>query len=611
MGIDVTPGGLMREVNAYRSATQSWRTKMQNTVAEYETPAASGDVDTTAPENFKFRFTLHTTARNMSGRPYVRLETRNPIGEQRIADLSDSANAWIQSTHYDEVRQRVVADQCLLDQSIVMVAQRPRPGFEQNDDPPKTPSVSRVPPEMYMIDVYAQDKRGARIEGHAVIVDRDDLLREKQSDKEGGWKLDVIARLAPDGPVKDYRPGIIGDIQRKEIVYWELWVPGHTLNDVDPEDKHYHGTVFCVAIDQEPVFIREPRPYFGPREGPYAIGGTMVVPGKARYISILTAAESRIQQYNAQSRANDTAARNRKSLAIIDSMVEGLNPAIASAYDGQLVPVPGIAERPNSVQKVEVGGVTVEARTREMELRSSVERDLALSDALQGSTTGNATATENLIAARAGANVASLIDGGVENSDVETLRRVLWYLDNDYRSMVTKDGEVLLGGNTYADKKKALEHAVANGAIDPEQAEQGLAMLDKQEGPMGTLDDLEVYVDCVRADAAEEARLTVGNNMLLQWAPLLLEGVGQFMPGLQDFFDRAGRSLRVPEIGKALDVAGSAQVFQEMQEAEAAAAQEPRSAPAAAPPRQVQSQSNTKPKSNTSPIKMAAKAGTA
>lgn len=608
MALDVSAGGLMREVNAWRTKTAGWRAQVQKTLDEYESPAASGEADVTQPENFKYRYTLHTTARNMAGRPWVRLETRNPIGEQRVEDLTASGNAWINSTHYDEVRQHMVADQCLADQSIAMVTQRARVGFEENDDPPKTPAVSLLSLEMYMCDVYATNKRTARIEGHAVIVDRDELM---QNDPKEGWILENIAKLVTDGIAKTYRPQSNTDVARTDVVYWELWVPGHTLPEIDPNDKHYHGTVFCVAVDQEPMMIRKPRPYFGPREGPYAIGGTMVVPRKARYISNLTAAEGLIQKYNAQSRANDIAARNRKCIAAIDSLVEGLNPAIVGAVDGDLVPVPGLAANAAAVQKIETGGITAEARQRELELKLSVERELALSDALQGSVNGAGTATENLIAAKAGANVASLIDGGVENADIEVIRRVLWFLDNDYRSMVTKDGEVYLGGNTYEDKKKAIEHAVANKAIDPEQAEQALAQLNQIEGPMGTLDDLEVYVECVRADAAEEARLTVANNMLLQWAGPLSMGVGAFMPGLPKFFERAGRSLRVQELAKAMDVPASAQFFQDQQEA--ANAPEARSAPApeAAPPREVKPAQAQKPKPNTSPIKMAAKAGAA
>lgn len=614
MGLDVTPAGLMREVDAWRSQTEGLRRRWERTVREYETRAASGDADPMQPENFKFRFTMHTTARNMSGKPYVRLESKNPIGEQRIADLTESGNAWICGTHYDEVRQRAIADQCLLDQSVIMVTQRPRPGFEQNDDPPRTPSASRIPPEMYMCDVYAQDKRSARIEGHAVIVDKDDLLRDAESDAEGGWDLDAIKRLTTDGPVSKYRPGQDQNIKRNEVVYWELIVYGHRLPDVDPDDKRYNGTVFCVAVDQEPVFIRAPRPHFGPRMGPYAITGMMVVPGKARYLSVLTAAEGRIQQYNAQSRANDIAAKNRKCMAAIDAMLavapegqETPTHAILNGQDGDVLIIPGISQNPNAVQKIEVGGVTVEARTREMELKASIELELALSTAQQGQATGDATATENIIAARAGANAASLIDGAVENGDVEVVWRALWFLDNDYRSMVVRDGNVYLGGNTYEDKKKAIEHALMNAAIEPEQAKEALDSLEKAEGPMGTLEDLEVYVETVRADAAEEARITAANNFMLQWVPLLAQGAGQFSPGLQDFFNRVGRSLRVAEVGKVLDVPASVEAFQAAQEA--ANQPEARTASAPEPPRMVQAQQ--KPKPQPSPVKQAAKVGAA
>lgn len=613
MGVDVTGPGLLREVNAWKAKNQPVHTRWERIVREYHTPAFRSDsVGTSSPENYRFTFTLHTTARFASGRSVVKLSSRNKATDSRVEELELAGDAWLQDSHFDETLQRAIADQCLQDMAVLMVTQRTRRGFEQHDDPPKTPGATIIPPDLFIYDVYAPDMRSCEIQGHVVIVSKDKLVREAQENPEEKWDLAAIAKLVVDSTTKDYRKDADVAVPRGEIVYYELWVSGYELPEIaaldEDERKKYHGTIFTISAP-DGAELKPPRGWFGPPDGPYCVRGVMVVPREARYLSMLTACEGQIEQCNAQARANDTAATNRKAFAVIDASTPEAKAAVLNVIDGQVLTIPGLSQSPNAIQVVEVGGITAQAHQREIDLRGRVERNLAMGDALNGQASGIATATENVIAAQASAGVATLVDAAVYNLAADVVRRALWFFDQDYRSGMVVDGAVHTGGSTYEEKKAGIEHALLNKMIEPEEAKQAIEALGDLEGPQGTIDDLDITVESVRADAKEEARLTAANNILLQWAPLA-PAVAQYAPGADAFFKRVAQGIQVPEAGEFFDFAQAAQVMAEQQAAMQQQDTPPRTAPgpqSGAPPRALQSQQQAKPAE--SPVKIAAKVG--
>lgn len=562
--------GLTREISSYRQKMQPIFARWLRAKAAYATPAYRGEEGVPEPENYRMTFMVHTTARVMSGEPRVLFSTRRDVAQDRVEGLEAACDAWQRDQRYSVLRERALADMHLYDFAVYLVEQKTRRGFKQI----KTPCLSRIPSHLFGCDTACTGIENARMLWHTIIEDHTDLTAKAQKDKS--WNFEAVMKLTADA-LSDLRP-TESAVKRGEVAYNEVYCPNYELPESDPfwddmdeaERKRFNGTIFTVPHMQtgmSDMYLRDPRPYFGPRGGMYAIGGVMSVPDEWRPVSTLTACEGQIEQVNAQARANDKSARNKKSMVLVDAMNADGQAAIIAASDGDVVGIPGLSK--DNVISVSAGGIDPESRVREVELRQRVERNLALGDATQGQAQSDVTATADAIAAQATANVSNFLDRKFSGWEREVFYRVAWYFDQDYRSGIRYDGTIILGGTSRDEKAKALAMSLADGMISPEEAQQAAqALAQMPDEPAGSPDDLDLHVDSTRKDGTEIQKMTLESNLLLAWGQALPLTAG-FSPGMRKMFERWGEACDSSEMGQVFDFGAAAKVGEDMMKAQA------------------------------------------
>jgi hypothetical protein len=333
------------------------------------------------------------------------------------------------------------------------------------------------------------------------------------------------------------------------------------------EKTRYHGTIFTVAWASEDgkgqaAYLRDPRPFFGPRWGPYIVGGQYTVPDESAPLSALTANEGQIQELNNQARANNNAAQRRKTLALVDGLKPAMINKLAAAPDGDIVAVSGIEK--NKVIEIEVGGASQDAQAREFELRGRVDRNLAMGDAVRGQVSGAGTATENAIAAQANSALTSFVDMKFMQFEMRLFRSVLWYFDQDERSVLPLGREygVFVGGQSPEQMSEGIRRAVKAGYMPRDQGDAMIQMLGQmtdtdEEGSGMSFDDLEIHIDAVRNDGSEVQKMIAASNAVMQMLPAVMS-----IPfwDWKSWLKRWGEAFNMPDLDQYLNLDAAAEM---------------------------------------------------
>lgn len=596
MSLEVTPEALYREVEAARVHWERCNMLGARMISRYTTPAYHGSDGTPAPENYHYLFTLHTMARLTLGRIEPRFTSKRREASERVRGLEDFCRRWVHDTNWESESERCKLDMCFYGSGVAVFRQKPRRGYEQLDDPPNTPQGLRLPPGMWFCDPLASCYEEVRHAEHVEITFKNDLIAEAEEDKT--WDLDAIKAMVEAGSFANSLRQKSGfSINRKEVVYYCIWVPGYELPDSDEfwkgvdarERKKYHGTVFTLGacagengLGSEPRFIRKPQGYFGPRQGPYCFAGFLSVPDQVRKLSPLVANDGLIEQLNAQERSNDRLAENAKTLIFVDALTPDVIGAIERAKHGQTVPIPGFDKTRFAVEVI--GGPQPESILRGKELRSRVARNLSIPDIASGEVTGTGTATENALAGENMDMTADFLDRSALSIDEQMILRVAWCADQDDSSVVETDSDVYMGGSTKDEKLRALRRVTNAGMLPVEKAIPAAEELrEMPETVEGSFDDLEIRVERVRSDPQSRAKLTEAWNLALQVGGAL-PVLSQYAPGVQQMMERSADELGVSELAAIFDPEAAAEFQQEQQElANAPAEAAPRTLPAPKP----------------------------
>lgn len=550
---------------------------IRHQITRYHGRGFLGVDGTPEPENVGYQFATHTVARLSSLRPRVTFSTMKAEAADRVEALEEFHKRWSRDTTWNRERERVILDMCF-GPAVAMVVQRARVGFEQYADPINVPVALRLSPSLFGIDMDAASADEARFQFHRTIADRGRFLTECKN--EYGWDLDACRRLVETSAAQA-RNQPEDPLGRKAIVYETIWCPYETLPDnaagwgdmTKEERSRCHGVIYTYASDNGGIGmeLREPMPYFGSRWGPYVVAGFMYVPDDPMYLGPLTANDGQIQQLNAQARANDLSAQRKKSIAVFNAQTPDAKAAILAAQDGDAIAVPGFESQ--SVAQMVLGGIDPESRAREMELRIRVDRGLALSDAARGEVTGVGTASENVIAAQAGENIANLWKRKVRDLDEGVALRVCWYADQDERTVLKTGPEsIILGGNTPKMQLDSLKRAYANGVVDQEMydgAAEVLGQMVEHDEPRagGSFDDLEIEVEVLGDDASEAARMAQVDALVMN-GPLIPQ-IALYTPGIKDYLKAKADMLALPWVADLFDTDKAAAVGAAMLQAEA------------------------------------------
>ena len=544
---------LVREVEAAEDFRDQHLREWRRLIERYHGPAyRGGDTSEDDPENFVHEYVSLIMPRIVHDSPRVRVKSSRPVSQSMTAGVLQVAlNRWTKMTKLRNTLERIATD-CLLGYGVAMVVNEPREGYRATDgQDPWLPRVYRISPDRFFIDPAATHAEDARYMGHCWVVDRDDLLA--QAEREEGWDIDVINRIADNSGVDEVREdyGKKREVpDRKELVVYEVFVPEVRDEDVEEADEAlgmaaFNGTIYTMLKGQssdpnkkDPAgFVRKPRPYWGPRNGPYSVFGCYTVPDDPYPLSPIVCLVPQMDDVNAHLRSMRYSASAYKRVVAVDSRNAKLAQDIRDRDDLYVVLADGID--PTQVVPFEVGGITPQQVQYSSMAQDRLDRVSGIHDAMRGNITGQPTATEVSIAESAtGMRMAHLKKQFAENVN-EVMRTVAWYLFHDRKVTfpLGEDGIVAMG--------------------EPEPIFTASAMV-------GLFDDLDIDIDVMSMERVSDVVLQRRAMELLQLVGTLSTAVvSSPQVKWKDVMQIVGDAMNIPNLADLID----SQKVQQMQQA--------------------------------------------
>jgi hypothetical protein len=326
--------------------------------------------------------------------------------------------------------------------AVAFTSAQPIEGMIEMEDPPHRPMTKRLSLDDYCWDILATQHAETRYQAHRVIRDKDALLQEAADHPERGWDPKAIETLFEDKARQRLRDRTHTELKRNEVEFWEFWVREANLvtaidaNGIEfqplPEDG-FVGTLFTVA-EESTEFIRLPRPFWGPRNGPYTFSGYLYIPDEVVPLSPITATAATAEEVNAVTAASIKAIRAYKRGFAVNSATPDLEDKIANFMDLGVFAVDGIEKIEDNLKAIEAGGLQPQHLTMLETLRAILERMSGITDAKLGMTSGS-TATEASIAnMSSGQRMGYMTEKFIQGMVRPIAAREAWYLANDPRS---------------------------------------------------------------------------------------------------------------------------------------------------------------------------------
>ncbi len=366
------------------------------------------------PHNLPFLFVAVWLGRIVHGIPQVDI-TPNRLDASREA--AHGVELWV-NRRARESNMRLLNEQLGVDflfrYCSAVTSFAPAPGFADYDDPPHVPVTQRIPPEKFLYDAQTRDRTRWRYLGHEFRRDLEDILREAEGDENSGWRAEELETLGRDGWVEP-TDGLVDGEDRGELDLSEVWVPEVTAEDlrragfkVPEKDEFgrrytarsgYHGAIFTLGAWQgggegASQWIREPRMFWGPRQGPYTFGGGYMVPSDAMPLSLVSGTRAQSEHLNTVARARQEAIEAYKRIAVVAADDPTLADVLIRALNGEVVPIEAVDDLRARLASVEVGGdPNGTMLAAEMAALKIVEMATGMGETQRGEVPGSATAT--------------------------------------------------------------------------------------------------------------------------------------------------------------------------------------------------------------------------
>lgn len=451
---------MMREVEAAEDFRDQHLSEWRRLIERFHGPAYRAiDGHEDDPENFVHEYVALLLPRIVHDSPKVRVKSARPVTQSMTAGLLQiGVNRWCKMTKVRNTLERIATDM-LLGYGVGMVVNEPRKGYREIDGgEPFLPRLYRISPDRFFIDPAATNVEDARYMGHCWVIDRDDLLA--QAENEDGWDSEVINRVADNSGIDEVREGYSGkrDIpDRKEMVVYEVFVPEVRDDDIEEIDEAlgtqaFSGTIYTMIKGQsadgkksDAGFVRKPRPYYGPRTGPYTMYGAYTVPDDPYPLSPIIALVPQMDDVNHHLRSMRYSASAYKRIIAVDSRNAKLAQDIRDKDDLYVVLADGID--PSQIVPMEIGGITPQQVQYSSMAQDRLDRVSGVHDAMRGNITGQPTATEISVAESSSGLRMAHLKRQFQESVNETMRNVAWFLFHDRKVVfpLGEDGIAIMG----------------------------------------------------------------------------------------------------------------------------------------------------------------------
>lgn len=521
MAIDTSPEGLSYELKRSIELQKLYLGESyREAVRRFHGPAHRR-VD--GPSDVDFENHAHAWLSNFlpalsSGNPRVRAKT--PRGGEAAAFAKATELAINRNFELTDVKKTIeqLATDWAFKYAVAFTTPMPVRGMKEREDPPHRPVTKRLSLDDYVWDSLAKQHAEARFQGHRIRRDKDSLLEEALKFPERGWDTTAIRALSEDRMRMDDRRRLSQSVDRQEVDFWEIWIPEVQLDEaIDArggsfqprEEAGFVGTIYTVS-EEGNRFLREPRPFWGPRDGPYTFSGYLYVPDDVVPLAPLVATASQVEVLNAVMAASIAAIKAYKMGIAVSSQTPDLDKKIAEFLDLGVFTVDSLEDLTKALQKVEVGGLQPQHLTMLQMLRLLVEKQSGLTEAMQGQiSAAGTTATEASIAQMGSGNRR----GGMTEKFLGGMVRPIgkkegWHLTMDPRSR-TSLGNLAQG--LFIDPKtgQPIELPVMVGG--PEHG--------------SLLEDFDIEIDPIStrytSEMLEAERAASWEQFLLSTAPLI------------------------------------------------------------------------------------------
>ena len=542
--IDTTPQGIRSEIESAERLRDSVLTNFSKQLASYHGPwyHESSPHEEYSPENHYFEYMSLMVPRLVYDNPRFRVTTRRPGTQRATATaIRHGLNRWIRDTDFRQTLRGAAAD-CLFNFGIVLTSQSTNTTLpiELKEATPMWPTCERISQRLFFVDPQAQSFELARYTGHKFYRDKDDLLKYAEENEAEGWNPDAIKDLSTTGKSEEsdmfYDPH--HHVDREEIALYEVWVRDHELDDSPGAEQGFNGTIFTIAVAQTDTggelseMVREPRPYYGPRWGPYTMIGIYDVPDQVYPLAPLVAVQGQVEDLNIHATTTSASADAYKRLVLTDSTDPKFTQKIKDGQHNYVIPISGLDK--SKMAQVEIGGITAQQLQYLNLAKDRLDRNSGMHDAMRGNVVGRGPATEVSGAAESASIRVSYIKQQFQAGVEQVCRTVAWYMYHD-------DRVVFPLGNDAAEEMAMKEPWLIGGTFDPESG--------------ATFDDIELEIEPYSMERTSEARLQektmAAFQMLVQVAP----GIPQ-MPWIdwKGWFARLGDSMNMPELADLVNV---------------------------------------------------------
>lgn len=549
MALPDSPEELLQNIRASERVRNSRLAAFDAAITAYHSPFFKGDGgpdDETAysPENHTFELVSYMVPQLVYNNPRISISTRRNEHRRVAQGLQYAVNRWVMDNNFAQNIEGVAHD-LLFNYGVLHVTETDNPTVSLFDtgSSPLWPKVERVSQRRFVRDHMALSLEECRYLGHQWVSDKEDLLALAEEKEDEGWLPEIIDGL-PTGLGNEHLArgwSIDAGPDRKEVLVYELWVPEH--QGAGKKNDGFHGTIYTIAVasggDESEVidFVREPRDFYGPRWGPYAVADVWKVPDDPYGLSPLVATEGQARDLNRHARASSDMAARYKRLILVDNTDGDLVEKIQSGENDLVIPISGIEK--NKVIQIELGGITAHELSYLQLARDRLDRNSGLSEAKRGNASQGATATAEAIADEALDIRTDFMKAKFHRAIQQTLKTVTWYIamnDQVRIALHPDEGQVL-------------------GVGVPDQGPimyQGGDLLPTRGGGF---DDLEVSIEPMSME-----RVTEGTSQ--QRAMRAFEFISQVVqlmpmaPGVnwKELIATVGNAFNLPRLGELIDV---------------------------------------------------------
>ena len=483
-----------------------------------------------------------------SGNPRVKAHTPRRGKAQDLAKaLGYAVNRNFQLTNVKRTIEKLAVDFAFKWSCAITKRERSK-WVHERDDPPFRPVTYRISPTRYFWDIVALEHEQCRFQGHLTVIDKEDLVREAEEDEGSGWNIDVISELPEDTHENNRHHRNRGNqyqTKRGDVEIIEFWVPEIQFENKKESDGYY-GTIFTIARSSgyggdKPAddYARAPRPFFGPRDGPYTFGGYLTVPDEVAPLSPLAAVEAQAGELNNMRSSVSNAMDAYKRGIAVDTMAgSDVADKIAEFGDLSVFMMNNTDKIRDHVVQVELAGVTPTHLTQLQILRESLDKASGMTEAQRGQVSGAGTATEASIAQQSsGQRMGYMTEKFLVGIIKPIAEKEAWYLANDPDSRIGLGSEA--SGQFFTEEGMPVEEPVFVGGSDNAEL---LEETDIQIDPISTR---------YTSEALEQERSAKVDALLLQVAPMIPQ-----MPWVKwdEYLARKGEEIGDPSLAQLVDV---------------------------------------------------------